>query len=310
MEITKNVKMAVSLEPAEWAQSYISEVPDLQSRLVEAGDSFQKHVLKGSWEEWSLLPVAGWYAIASELFDFKKRDGVMDAEEFTTLNMFMAAMSWSYKQKTYVIHTSIGENNTNKQSVLNLPSKSLINLTHNHKYGFYISLDTEVLDNNGASVKKERATDDDLNAVTGLMVVMTDEVTPDTTTSQPHFTLVILSDRGVSAITLRVGDWSIKEALVRYIMEDDETGKLTKAEAAIQAENLAPILNVVMFFCTDQANFIKAQDIESKSKPGEYGDINPDIQFLSLDSVLGEQNREWLAVEADGLIDVQLAAIN
>lgn len=300
-------QFAVNLPPAAWAQDFLTQVPDLRTTLSEAGESFQKQVLNKKWSDWSLLPMAGWYSIAVPLFDFKSGDGEMDYEEFMMLNNFITAMAWSYEQVAYVVHSHIGNNNANKASVLSLPSRALINLTHGHKYAFYIAFNNEVVDGKPKKSQPSKTEEDGLVSIDGVMVVMIDEMTPPDCKSNPEITLMMVSGRQVSPVSLKVGDWTIGEAAIEHFklelgVDDDE--------ALARTKQLIPILNVVMFLATDQAKLLAPENITRTDADLRSGIINPDVRFLALDSVIGSQDREWMAIEAPGGFDVQFAAIN
>lgn len=310
MQKTKTIKMAVSLAPAGWAQTFIEKVPSIQKDLISAADSFQKNVSKKRWSEWSLLPMIGWYSIAAGLFDFKDNEGQMTTEEYKDLCMFVAAMSWSYEQRTYVINNKVGDSNSSNLSVLKMPSRALLNLTQDHKYGFYISLDNEIVKEkefNDRPSPKGPIQKDGILKVDGMMVVMIDEMSPPELEPKPEFMLVLISGDAINTIFIKVGDWTIEEAIIQHLDLDLE---MTEAQAKEHIVSFASVLNVLMFFCTNQAEFLTPQDVASKEKSIDPGVINPDVRFLKFDTVLGDDNRDWLAVETDGWVDVELAAIN
>ncbi|WP_296210808.1 hypothetical protein [Psychrobacter sp. UBA3480] len=310
MQKNKSIKMAVSLAPAGWAQTFIKKVPTIQKDLVDAADHFQKNVSKKRWSEWSLMPMIGWYSIAAGLFDFKDNEGQMTAEEYKDLCMFVAAMAWSYEQRTYVINNKVEDSNSSNLSVLKMPSRALLNLTQGHKYGFYISLDNEIVEEGEFSNRpspKGPIQKEGILKVDGMMVVMIDEMSPPTFETKAEFMLVLISGDAINTIFIKVGDWTIEEAIIQHLNLDLE---MTETQAKEHIVSYASVLNVLMFFCTNQTEFLVPKDVASREKSIDPGVINPDVRFLKFDTVLGDGNRDWLAVETDGWVDVELAAIN
>lgn len=310
MQKQKSIKMAVSLAPAGWAQTFIKRVPTIQKDLISIANSFQKNVSKKRWSEWSLLPIAGWHPIAASLFDFKSNDGNFTADEYKDFSRFIAAMAWSYEQRTYVINNKVEDSNSSNLSVLKMPSRALLNLTQDHKYGFYISLDNELVEEsefNNRPSPKGPIQKGGILTVDGLMVVMIDEMSPPKYETAPVFMLLLISGDTINTILITVGDWTIEEAIARHLVLELE---MTEAQAKEYIISYVPVLNVLMFFCTNQAKFLTPKNVTSREKGIDLGIIHPDVRFLKFDTVLGDGNRDWLAVETDGWVDVELAAIN
>lgn len=227
--------------PEALLQDMIRDFPEAPA----AADLFRQELRRSGgmrWPEWCFVPMSAWNA-----FVLDRAFTIPPAIISIQMSRLHALMGWRYSKGIYRFDPEIFELLVNNPPEGNIPSSVLKRLPEWSVYvetpggipqmpdlkGFFCSLEYEISERNPEVPEELR------------LLLITDKAL-----------------NGMLPVPLKLGDWTVAEALNMIIRESGMSKKTNDRLTAEVAEYVRPLLSLVLWICSD------APEIDSERQPG------------------------------------------
>lgn len=227
--------------PEAMLRNLLKDYPDAPA----AADLFRQELrTEGGmrWPEWCFVPMSAWNAMVMSV-------GTVFLPSLISIEMsrLHALMGWRYTKGIYRFDPEIFSMLVNAPPEGNIPSEVLKRLPEWSLYietpggipqmpdliGFFVSPEYEISDRNPETPEELR------------LLLITDR-----------------AEHGMLPVPLKIGDWTVTEALNMIISESGMTPRDCGRLSSEVAEYVTPLLSLVLWICSD------APEIDSDRSPG------------------------------------------
>ena len=201
------------------------------------------------WPEWCFLPMAAWYGIVSADAGVDK----LDLHQMPDVSGLAAMGAWRYTQGIYKLDSDLFDAVTDTVPKGALPTSVLL---HMPEWSFYI----------------ETAK---LTWQSKPIVGFWTHLEFDINTQRVELRLLLDTEDGLIPTCLHVGDWTITEAVDRFVNEAKKQAELAnidfKLDSAQLVESISsdiyPLVSLILYVCSDGVDYDHTDSRPSKPTP-------------------------------------------